>query len=62
MRTQLLHDRGDRRNIPHHVPILDDAAKALSPGGRVIYIRTRRPVETCNAIAEVAGLGEPVEG
>lgn len=29
----------------------------LTPGGRIVYRRTRRPVATCNAIAGLAGLG-----
>lgn len=29
----------------------------LTPGGRIVYRRTLRPVETCNAIAALAGVG-----
>jgi hypothetical protein len=29
----------------------------LTPGGAVIFRRTRRPPSTCNAIAAIAGLG-----
>lgn len=30
----------------------------LSTGGRLIYRRCRRPVETCNALAAVWGIGQ----
>lgn len=28
----------------------------LTPGGRIIYRRTRRPVSTCNTLARLAGI------
>ena len=33
----------------------------LTPGGRIVYRRTRRPVATCNTIAALAGVGIEVE-
>jgi hypothetical protein len=32
----------------------------LTAGGKLVYRRTFRPVETCNALAEIAGLGTEV--
>ncbi|WP_108462241.1 hypothetical protein [Devosia naphthalenivorans] len=29
----------------------------LTSGGKLVYRRTLRPVETCNALAEIAGIG-----
>jgi hypothetical protein len=50
-----MHEGGfDRKNSPHHqsIPPAD-----LTPGGIIIWHRTRRPIATCNAIAEIAGIG-----
>jgi len=38
------------RNIP--------APAGLTLGGKLVYRNTLRPVETCNALAELAGLGQ----
>jgi hypothetical protein len=40
----------DKAPIPPHV------AARLEPGARTIWRLTRRPVETCNLLASVAGL------
>ena len=32
----------------------------LTPGGRIVFNRTRRPVSTCNLMASLAGLGQEV--
>ena len=45
---------GNRRRERHQS---DFDASALTPGGRVIFSRTRRPVSTCNLLASLAGLG-----
>ena len=33
----------------------------LTDGGRLIFMRTRRPVPTCNLLATVAGIGQEVD-
>ena len=37
-----------------HAPFPSD----LTAGGRLVFERTRRPVATCNAIAQLAGIGQ----
>ncbi|MCW5720010.1 MAG: hypothetical protein KIS86_02600 [Devosia sp.] len=39
----------------------DTGSASLTPGGRIIFNRTRRPVSTCNLLARLAGLGSEVE-
>jgi len=34
---------------------------ALTPGGRIIFNRTRRPIATCNMLARLAGLGSEID-
>lgn len=36
----------------------DFELEKLTAGGREIYRRTRRPATTCNAIADLAGIGQ----
>jgi hypothetical protein len=36
---------------------LPQLPNGLTSGGKLIYRRTLRPVETCNALAEIAGIG-----
>lgn len=38
----------------------DTNSTILTPGGRIIFNRTRRPVSTCNLLASLAGLGSEV--
>ena len=42
-------------------PSLPSYPDGLTAGGRTIYRRTLRPVETCNAIAALAGGGMEVD-
>lgn len=37
------------------------SSASLTPGGRIIFNRTRRPVATCNLLARLAGLGTEAE-
>ena len=70
--TSTYHGRPQRRNNIGlsgflGLPLLDwrDPASAkapypvgLTPGGRVVFQRTQRPVSTCNFLATIAGLGQ----
>lgn len=60
-----IQHRGNLRNDPAvlaGLPLFDFATRdigdpiALTPGGLVVFRRTHRPISTCNAIAELAGL------
>ena len=44
-------------DYPSRVYRPDPSGPALSPGGAVVYQLTRRAPATCNAIAELAGIG-----
>lgn len=74
--TSLYHKRALPRNntgLPEFLglPLLDWQEQprprplhypdGLTAGGRIIYRRTHRPVETCNAIAALAGVGMEVD-
>lgn len=39
----------------------DTDPTSLTPGGRIIFNRIRRPVSTCNLLARLAGLGSEVD-
>lgn len=45
------------RDHPSRVYRPDPAGPVLSRGGAVVYQLTRREPATCNAIAELAGIG-----
>jgi hypothetical protein len=53
--TTLLAVRGFARNADK-APIPPQVAAKLDPGARAIWRLTRRPIETCNMLASVAGL------
>ena len=69
------HERAWSRNdigLPKFsgLPLLDWRApansntpnlNALTPGGRIIFNRTRRPISTCNMLARLAGLGSEID-
>jgi hypothetical protein len=47
---------GNNIGLPKFLPL----PPGLTSGGRLIYRRCRRPVETCNALAELAGIAQAV--
>ncbi len=49
---RILDQAASRRNA------LEGLDLRLTPGGSLIYRRTRRPVPTCNLLASLAGLGK----
>lgn len=56
MTNTIMTEGGFRRNeyVEHHQAL---APSDLTLAGRVIWLRTRRPVATCNLIGELAGFG-----
>ncbi|SDG18768.1 hypothetical protein [Pelagibacterium luteolum] len=70
--TSLYHERALPRNdtglpnfwmadlSPTTPPERDcEPQRGLTSGGRLVFSRTGRPASTCNAIARLAGIGEP---
>jgi hypothetical protein len=52
-----VHLAAERRNTYHHPHVALPIDPALTAGGKLVFLRTRRPVPTCNAIAALAGVG-----
>ena len=50
-----------RNENSHQLNLASAQRMGLTPGGLVIHARTRRPVATCNAIAEIIGIGPIME-
>lgn len=51
----LIHFDRSRNGFPD--TRLEQAPEELTNAGRIVWYRLRRPPATCNAIAEMAGLG-----
>ena len=49
---------GNVFGLPKHTQM--SLPNGLTSGGRLVYRRTHRPVETCNLLAQIAGIGSEV--
>ncbi len=55
--NSLQHAASRRNTLASSIGVQPTLPDSLTAGGRIIYRLTHRSPETCNAIAQIAGIG-----